>query len=342
MLGITKPRLIAALLLSASPAALAQDFYGDKQITIIVGSGVGGGYDLYARLVARHWPKHIPGSPTIVVQNLPAAGSLVAMNTIANSSPRDGTHVGAVQNHIGIEPIMGITGAAENAKYDSRKMNWIGSAAKEVAVVAAWHTSGFNNFADLQQRSMLVGSPGVATSSSVYANLLNELAGTKFKVITGYNTPAAIDLALERNEVQGRTGWYVSSMMSAKKHWVDEGKVRVLLQLAVEKHPAFPNVPLVTEYVSDPEKRAQLEFAFSWQMMGRPFVLPPDVPQERVRLLRSSFMKTMMDADARAEGEKMGLQISPMSGEEVQNLIAKLYDTPKATVQTIRSIMVPK
>ena len=336
------PALIAAFLLGVAPAALAQDFYADRQMTILVGSGVGGGYDLYARLIARYWPRHIPGSPTFVVQNLPAAGSLVAMNTIANSSPRDGTHIGAVQNHIGIEPIMGITGPAENAKYDSRKMNWVGSAAKEVAVVAAWHTSGFSSFADLQQRSMLVGSPGVATSSSVYANLLNELAGTKFKVITGYNTPAAIDLALERNEVQGRTGWYVSSMMSAKKQWVDEGKIRVLLQLAVEKHPAFPNVPLVTEYVSDPEKRAQLEFAFSWQLMGRPFVLPPDVPPERVRLLRASFMKTMMDSDMKAEGEKMGLEISPMSGEDVQELIAKLYDTPKASVQTIRSIMVPK
>ena len=334
--------LAAALFLLTSAPLHAQDFFADKQMTIVVGSGVGGGYDLYTRLVARHWPRHIPGSPVFVVQNMPGAGSLVAMNMIANSAPKDGTYIGAVQNHIGVEPIMGITGAPANARYDSRKLNWIGSAAKEVAVVIAWHTSGFKNFGDLQQRSMLVGSPGVATSSSVYANLLNELAGTKFKIVTGYNTPSAIDLALERNEIQGRTGWYVSSMLSAKKRWLDEGKIDVLLQLAVSKHPAFPNVPLVTEYVEDPVKRAQLEFAFSWQQMGRPFVVPAEVPAERVKLLRATFMKSLQDPVTIAEGSKLGLEISAMSGEEVQTLIGQIYDTPPATVKRIRSIIVPK
>ena len=334
--------LFTALLLGMSPSAFAQDFYAGKQVTIIVGSGVGGGYDLYTRLVARHWGRHIPGSPTFVVQNMPGAGSLVAMNAVANSVAKDGTFVGAVQNHIGVEPIMGITGDPKNARYDSRKLNWIGSAAKEVAVVIAWRNSGFKTFEDLQQRTMLVGSPGVATSSSVYANLLNELADTKFKVITGYTTPAAIDLALERNEIQGRTGWYVSSMLAAKKQWLDEGKIDVLLQLAIEKHEAFPNVPLVTDYVKDPEKRAQLEFAFSWQLMGRPFVAPAEVPADRVKVLRESFSKTMMDPAAKAEGEKLGLEFSPMSGEEVQALIARIYDTPPATVNRIRSIIVRK
>ncbi len=332
----------AAIALLMTPSAYAQSFFADKQMTIVVGSGVGGGYDLYARLVGRHWPKFIPGAPTFVIQNLPAAGSLVAMNLIANSAPKDGTHIGAVQNHIGVEPIMGITGSPENARYDSRKLHWIGSTAKEVAVVIAWHNSGFKTFQDLQQRSMLVGSPGVATSSSVYANLLNELAGTKFKVITGYNTPAAIDLALERNEVQGRTGWYVSSMLSAKKQWLDDGKIDVLLQLAVEKHAAFPKVPLVTEFVSDPVKRAQLEFAFSWQLMGRPFVVPAEVPQDRVKLLRESFMTMMADTGVKAEALKLGLEVSPMSGEDVQALISRIYDTPPETVQRIRAIIVPK
>ncbi|MDP2355380.1 MAG: tripartite tricarboxylate transporter substrate-binding protein [Beijerinckiaceae bacterium] len=334
--------LSAAIGLLMTPCAFAQSYFAEKQMTIVVGSGVGGGYDIYARLVGRHWPKFIPGSPTFVIQNLPAAGSLVAMNMIANSAPKDGTHIGAVQNHIGVEPIMGITGSPENARYDSRKLNWIGSAAKEVAVVIAWHNSGFKTFKDLQDRPMLVGSPGVATSSSVYANLLNELAGTKFKVITGYNTPAAIDLALERNEVQGRTGWYVSSMLSAKKQWLDEGKIDVLLQLAVEKHAAFPKVPLVTEFISDPVKRAQLDFAFSWQLMGRPFVVPAEVPQDRVKLLRESFMTMMADSGVQAEATKLGLEVSPMSGEDVQALIARIYDTPAETVQRIRAIIVPK
>jgi tripartite-type tricarboxylate transporter receptor subunit TctC len=334
--------LLAVLSLAAGAPAAAQDFYAGKQITMLVGSAVGGGYDLYGRLIARYWPKYIAGHPSIVVQNVPAAGSLVAMNTLANVSPRDGTHIAAVQNHIGIEPIMGITGRAENAKYDGRALNWIGSAAKEVPVTVAWHTSGFRTFADMQKREMLVGSPGVATSSAVYANVLNQLADTKFKVIAGYVDNNVLNLAMENNEIQGRTGWYISSLLSTKKQWLDEGKILVLVQIAVEKHPAFPNVPLVTDFVTDPVKREQLAFSVSWLPMGRPFVLPADVPAERVRILRESFAKTLADPALTEEATKMGLEISPMTGEEVQDLIAKLYATPKETVDKVRTLILGK
>ena len=191
---------------------LAQDFYAGKTITMLVGSAPGGGYDVYSRLIARHWPNYIPGKPSIVIRNMPAAGSLVAMNALANSSPTDGTTIAAVQNHIGIEPVMALTGRADNAKYDGRAVKWIGSASNEVPVVVTWRTSGFKEFAELQKREMLVGSPGVATSSSVYANVLNHLAGTKFRVITGYIDVSALNLAMENNEIQGRTGWYASSL----------------------------------------------------------------------------------------------------------------------------------
>ena len=263
MRGLAWFGLSAVLSLAAPPAALAQDFYAGKTITMLVGSATGGGYDVYARLIARHWPKYIPGNPSIVIRNMPAAGSLVAMNSLANASPKDGTTIAAVQNHIGIEPVMALTGRADNAKYDGRAVNWIGSAAKEVSVAVTWHTSGFNEFADAQKREMLVGSPGVATSSSVYANVLNRLAGTKFKIITGYVDVSALNLAMENNEIQGRIGWYVSSLLSTKRQWVDQGLVKVLVQMADEKHSAFPNVPLATEFVTDPAKRAQLAFSTS-------------------------------------------------------------------------------
>jgi tripartite-type tricarboxylate transporter receptor subunit TctC len=334
--------LSAVISLALSPAALAQDFYAGKQITMLVGSATGGGYDVYSRLIARYWSNYIPGNPPIIIRNVPAAGSLVAMNTLANVSPTDGTTIAAVQNHIGIEPIMGLTGRPENAKYEGPKLNWIGSAAREVPVVVAWHTSGFNTFADMQKREMLVGSPGVATSSSVYANVLNHLAGTRFKVITGYVDTSALNLAMENNEIQGRTGWYVSSLLSSKRQWLDQGLVKVLVQMSDEKHPAFPDVPLAVDFLTDPDKRAQLAFSTSWLPMGRPFVAPTQVPADRIKILRESFIKTLADPALNEEAVKLGLEISPMTGDQVQALVAKLYATPKETVDTVRTLIVAK
>jgi len=334
--------LSVVLSLAISPAVLAQDFYAGKSITMLVGSAPGGGYDVYSRLIARHWSNYIPGNPSIVIRNMPAAGSLVAMNALANASPKDGTTIAAVQNHIGIEPVMALTGRADNAKYDGRTVKWIGSAAKEVPVAVAWHTSGFNQFADAQKREMLVGSPGVATSSSVYANVLNHLAGTRFKVITGYVDVSALNLAMENNEIQGRIGWYVSSLLSTKRQWIEQGLVKVLVQMADEKHAAFPNVPLAIEFVTDAAKRAQLAFSTSWLVMGRPFVAPAGVPAERVKLLRESFLKTLADPALQQEAAKLGLEIGPMSGEAVQALIAKIYATPGETIDAVRALIVAK
>ena len=332
--------LLGMTMLSVSSAA--QDIYAGKQLNMLVGSAPGGGYDAYARLFARHLPKHIPGQPVIVVQNMPAAGSLVAMNQLANSSPRDGLTIGSVQTHIGVEPIMGVTGPAGNARYDSRQMNWLFSAAKEYPVVVAWHTSPFKTFQDVFEREMLVGASGVATSDSVYARVMNELLGARFRVVEGYKGNAQIQLATEGGEVQGRAGWFVSSLLSSQGQQVREGKYRVLVQVAQEKHPAIPDVPLVTEFMKDKSRLDQLLFSLSWLPMGRPFVAPPGLPVATVQLLRTAFLNTSKDAELLAEAEKMSLEISPMTGEEVQALIAKLYDTPTPIIESVRAIMVVK
>ncbi len=332
--------LLSLLLMSAS--AFAQDFYAGKQLNMLVGSATGGGYDAYARLFARHLPKHIPGQPVVVVQNMPAAGSLAAMNQLANSSPRDGLTIGAVQTHIGVEPIMGVTGPAENARYDARQMNWLFSAAKEYPVVVAWHTSPFKTFPDVFEREMLVGASGAATSDSVYARVMNELLGTRFRVVEGYKGNAQIQLATEGGEVEGRAGWFVSSLLSSQGHQVKDGKYRVLVQVAQEKHPAIPDVPLITEFMKDKSRLDQLLFSLSWLPMGRPFVAPPGIPAANVQLLRSGFLNTSRDPALLAEAEKMGLEISAMTGEEVQALIAKLYQTPKQVIESVRAIMVAK
>lgn len=335
---------VAGLTLVAGQAlpAAAQDFYAGKTLRLVVGSGAGGGYDAYARLLARHYAKHIPGAPTIVVQNMPGAGSLVAMNALANSLPRDGTVIGGVQTHIGIEPIMGVTGPVSNAKFDGRQMSWIGSTAKEFPVVAVWHTAPVKSFPDLLNTPVVFGASGVATSDAVYPRVMNALIGTKIRLIDGYKGNPEMILATEQGEIMGRGGWFLSSLLSTQKAPLDQGKLKLLAQVALEKHPALPNVPLVTEFLKDPKKKAQLEFALSWLPMGRPFVAPPAVPADRLKLLRDGFMKTMADADLLAEARKLNLEIIPMSGEAIQALLDKLYKTPPDVIAAVREIMVPK
>lgn len=335
------PAAIGACLMTAT-AAHAEDFYAGKQIRMIVGSGVGGGYDAYARLVIRHWGKHIPGNPTFVAQNLPSAGSLVAMNNIANSAPRDGLTIGAVQTHIGVEPIMGVTGPASNAKYDGRKMNWLGSAAKEFPVVVLWHKSGITDFKQLLEKEVIVGASGVATSDAVYARMLNALVGTKLKLIDGYKGNPEMILATEQGEMAGRAGWFLSSLMATQKKQVDDGKLKVVAQVALEKHPLLPNVPLARDFVKDPEKQKLLDFSMSWLPMGRPYVAPPGVPADRVKLLRDGFMKAMKDSELLAEAKKQNLEILPLSGEEINALLDRLYETPKEVVERVRDTMLPK
>ena len=334
--------IMAAALAAFATSAAASDFYAGKQVNMLVGSGTGGGYDAYARLFARHLPKHIAGTPNIVVQNVPAAGSLVAMNTLANSAPRDGLTIGAVQTHIGVEPLMGVTGPASNAKYDARQMNWLFSASKEVPVVVAWHTAPIKTFKDLTEREMLVGSSGVATSDGVYPRVMNALLDTKFKIIDGYKDNPQLLMATEAGEIMGRGGWFVSSLMSTQASEVAQGKQRVIVQVALEKHPRFPDVPLVGDFVKDPERRDQLRFALSWLPMGRPYVAPPGVPADRLKILRDAFASAAKDPELLSEAQRMNLEISALTGEEVQDLITKLYATPPSVVEKVRDIMVAK
>jgi tripartite-type tricarboxylate transporter receptor subunit TctC len=335
--------LFSLVLLGAQVVPVsAQDFYASKQVSMLVGSSVGGGYDTYARLVARHWSKFIPGSPTIVVQNMPAAGSLVAMNTLANTSPNDGTTIGAVQNHIAIEPVMGSTGPVENARYDGRKMNWLGSTSREIPVVVAWGNSPVRFFEDTLRQEMLVGTSGAATADSVYSRLMNQIIGTKFKIIEGYKGNPELSMAAERGEIMGRTGWFVSGMLASHGKQISDGHIRVLVQLASEKHPALPNVPLITDFIKDPAQRAQMEFSLSWLAAGRPFVAPPNVPADRVKLLRESFMKVVGSLEFIEEAQKMSLDVSPMSGEEVQALVNRIYATPSDVIRPVKEIMAAK
>jgi tripartite-type tricarboxylate transporter receptor subunit TctC len=332
--------LLATAVLSA-PASAQQPFYQGKQITMVVGSAPSGGYDLYARLLARHWPQVIPGNPNFVVQNMDGAGSLVATNFLANTAPKDGTTIGAVQNHMGFEPLLGMTGPRDNIRFKAQDLNWIGSAAKEVPVVVVWHETPIKTFDDTFKQEVLVGSSGIATADSVYANVLNAILGTKFKIIAGYKSQGELGSAMERGEIAGRAGWFTSSLLSTRSDWVRDNKVRVLVQVALEKHPDFPDVPLALDWAKSAEAKPQLEFSLAWLLMGRPFVAPPGVPADRVKLLRDSFMQALASPGLQEEAKKLKLEISPMTGDEIHALLNKYYQTPPEVIEKVRSIVAP-
>lgn len=333
--------VVCALACGITYPLSAANFYEGKQIKLIVGSGTGGGYDACARVLARHWADHIPGKPEIIVQNMPGAGSLKAMNYIANAAPKDGLDVGAVQNSIVYEPMMGISGGKENAQFDPLKMNWIGSLAKEVAVTVMWNPSPVKTIEDLRHTEVTTGSSGAATSNTIYARLMNATAGTKFNVIHGYKGQTDVFLAMERGELQGSAGPFYSSLKSSKPDWLRDNKVTIVVQIGLEKHPDLPNVPLILDYAKTKEDRQEMELAVGSLLMGRPYVLPQGVPADRVKILGDSFMAAAKDPALLADAKKLHLEINPIDGKAIHQLIEKMYATPQPIIDKVTAIFVP-
>ncbi len=317
----------AALLVLLPAAAGAQspaEFYKGKNVDLYIGYSVGGGYDVYARMVARHMGKHIPGNPTIVPKNMEGAGSLRLVNWLYNVAPKDGTAFATIGRGTAFNPILGIPGA----QFEGPKFTWIGSANDEVSICATWHTTGVTKFDDLMAKEIAVGGTGASDDTVQFPKVLNGVLGTKLKIVSGYPGGNDAVLAMERGEVHGRCGWSWSSVVSTHKNWLDEKKINVLLQLALEKHPDLPDVPLVTDLAKTEEQKRILRLIFARQVMGRPFVAPPGIPQDRAEALRKAFMDTMKDKEFLAEAEKAGLEITPVSGEKIQELVKEVYDTP--------------
>ena len=262
--------MVSAVLSLMAYSASAQGFFEGKQIKIVVGSDAGGGYDAYARLLAQHWSKHIPGEPQIVVQDMPGSGGLTAMNYIANVAPKDGLTVGAVQNSIAYEPMMGVSGGKENAHFDLLKMNWIGSMTKEVAVTVLWNPPPVYSLQELidTKKQVITGSTNPATSDTTFARLMNSILGTHFNVVNGYANQAPIWLAMERGELQGSAGPFYSSLSNSRPDWLRDKKVTILVQMALEKHPDLPNVPLILDFAKTPQDRQEMELAVASLTMG--------------------------------------------------------------------------
>jgi tripartite-type tricarboxylate transporter receptor subunit TctC len=322
-----------ALPVAAQAQDAVADFYKGKTITMVIGLSPGGGYDIYARLVGKHMGKHIPGNPSFVPRNMTGAGGLVATNHLYNVAPKDGTTVGAPQRGVPFEPLTG--GAEAKAQFDPLKFNWLGSANAETSIAVAWHTTGITKYQDLFEKEIVFGGTGAGTESVVLPYVLSNILGFKVKVIAGYPGGSETDLAMERGEVGGRGTFSWTSFKVRKMDWLKEKKVAILYQQALEKHPDLPDVPLVIDLAKNAEDRQILELVMIPLLFGRPYAAPPGVPMDRVAALRKAFDETMTDKEFLADANKGKLEIEPVSGAKMEELLKKAYATPKHLVEKL-------
>jgi tripartite-type tricarboxylate transporter receptor subunit TctC len=319
--------LAVSVALILSSAATADDkaiaeFYGKRTVTIAVGFSPGGNYDLYARLVSRHIGKHIPGNPTVIVQNMPGAGSRRLANTLANVGPHDGTMIGLPNQGIAMDQALG----TEGVKFDARKFNWIGSPIEDNNVFWGWHTNPVKTIEDARQREFVVGATGPGSPTTYYPRIMNELLGTKFKVVSGYPGSNELDFAIEKGEVGGRVVSWTSLKITAD--WIATGKAHVMLQFGLRKTAALPNVRMLQDLAANAKHREIFEFLCLVPAMGRPFFLPPGVPQERVAAIRAAFAATMKDPGFLDDARRARLDVEPLTGDEIAQIVAKKFNAP--------------
>lgn len=328
----------AAYLTLSYGAAFGQQvssFYANKKVTVIVGWGPGALYDTTGRLLGRHIGKHIPGNPAVIVQNMQGAGSRTATNHLYNIAPRDGTVLGVVGRGMAIEPLLGV----EGARFDARALNWIGSTSSEVSTCVAWHDAPVKTLDDLYATQLFVGSTG--GDDEIFPKMLNALIGTKFSVIAGYPSGLDINVAMEKGELGGRCGWSWGSIKSRSSGWLRDGKIRVLLQLGLDKAPDLPGVPAVMERLKSDEDRKVLELLIAPQRMAWPMLAPPGVTTPRVADLRRAFDETMEDKELLAEAEKIRFEVNPIRGEDIQKLVNRVHEFPKSVVERAKALAYP-
>src|SRR5215813_13197072 len=325
--------------LAAAPAHAA-DYYAGKTIELVVGGDAGGGYDIYARAVARHLARHIPGAPTIVVKNMPGAGSTRAGIYISTVAPRDGTSLGAMMPGAIIGPLLD---DKPNLQFDPTKVNYIGTADSGVRLCVTFQNSKIKSFADAQKNKTILGASAAGGATRDYAYLHNHTAGTKFEVVSGYQGTVDIALAMERGEVDGMCGWDWSSVKSQKSDWVRDKKLNVLVQVSLEPSEELTErgVTHIWQFVPKEDDRRVAELVVSQQVFQRSYIAPPQTPPEVLGILRTAFDASMKDPAFLADAEKMKISITPLAGGKVQDLITRLYSTPREFVERAKVVIKP-
>jgi tripartite-type tricarboxylate transporter receptor subunit TctC len=327
---------LAALTSLNTTAALAQpaEPFAGKTVSVIIGFGPGGGYDLWGRTVARHVGKHLPGKPTVVPQNMPGAGSYVAASHIYGAAPKDGTALAIIARDAALGPLSNAPGA----RFDATKLSWLGTPTKEHNVCIAFHSAKVKRADELRDKELILGDTGPGTGTRSYPKVLNDLLGYKFKLVSGFRSSADVFLAMERGEVEGICE-SLDSVNQRKPEWIPNKTVNVLLQAGSAPHPELKGVPFVLDLARDAEQRAVLQFLYAGQGIGRPFVAPPDLPPERLKMMRDAFNATMKDAEFVADVKRSKLELEPEDGEHLAALIDKIYATPKPIIERVSRLI---
>jgi len=308
---------------SANAQTSVADFYRNKSIDVYIGFSVGGVYDINARVLSRHMGRHIPGNPTLVPRQMTGAASLTLANWLYQAAPKDGSTIGTFARGIAFNALIGQPSGA----IEATKFNWIGSTNDEVSVCVSRRESGITKFEQVFERELVTGSSGSSADDDQLPRLANAILGTKFRIVRGFPGGTEIKLAMERGEVSGRCGWSWSSVKATEAEWLREGKIAMLAQLSLRRHPDLPDTPLITDYVKSNEGRQIFKVALARQVLAWPFVAPPGTPVERVAALRKAFDETLRDNEYLAEAEKLNLEITPVSGQRIQSLIEEVYRT---------------
>jgi tripartite-type tricarboxylate transporter receptor subunit TctC len=319
--------VVTAFVFCLPAAAQSDSFFKGKQVRMIIPSGAGGGYDTFARMLSMHLRRHLPGNPSIVDQNMPGASGMLATNWAASIAPKDGTVIIATYNTLLIEPMFG----NKAVKYDPRDFEWIGSMGKQQQICVTWHTSPIKSIEQARDREIVVAATGATGNSATMPKQLNQLMGTRFRVVPGYSTTEA-RLSLERGESEGICGLSYSTLKAAQPEWIDNKRINVLVQSGMVPQKGLESVPLVRSFVKDPNDLRVLDVLAFPEEIGRPFLMPPGTPKDVVQIVRRAFDATMKDPAFLSDAEKARLDLDPITGEEVEAIIRQAYSSPKELI----------
>jgi len=328
--------LFAAFVTPAALPARAESPYDGKTITIVTSTGAGGVYDLTARVIARHMGRYIPGYPTLIVQNMPGGGNVLATNYMYNIAPKDGMTIASIHNAMPLHQVLDGRGV----RFDAARFNWLGSTGSENEIILVWHTAGIKTIKQAQEKEVALGATGAGSGLSIIPTAMNKVLGTKFKLVIGYKSSEDINLALERGEVQARA-FGLNSIVAQHADWLKDNKVAFLAQAGVRRDKDLPDVPLLTELATTQEQRQILKLISSPSGLGHPYLAPPGIPPDRLAMLRQAFDATLKDKAFLAEVEKLKIAIDPMSADEVGAMVAETINAAPDVVAKAKIAMEP-
>jgi tripartite-type tricarboxylate transporter receptor subunit TctC len=319
-------------------AASSDGFYNGRQMTIIVSAGSSGAYTQTARVISKYFTKYIPGGPSFVVKNMPGAGHVLGTNFLYNQAPKDGSVIGTIGSAIPLHQVLG----GQGVRYDASKFNWLGTTGISNQMGLAWYTTGVKTIEQAQQHELITGATGAGAGTAIFPTVLNAVIGTRFKLVLGYARNSDIDLAIERGEIESHHSFSYSSLLRSHPDWVKEHKVNFLYQVGTDVRSGVPGVPLMTDLAANDEQRQILQLMTIPSVLGRLYVAPPEVPADRVTILRAAFDSSVKDPAFIAENDKLGLDLFPLSGAEVTAMVQSLVDTPPAIIEKAKQAMTVK